>query len=249
VISVHLFGRPAAVDRIQRWCDERGIWLVEDAAQALGARLPPAAVGSLGRAAAFSFFPTKNLGACGDAGAVTTDDGSLAENLRALRQHGRTGEYEHRFIGLNSRLDALQAAVLGVKMKYLDRWNQGRRENAQRYARLFGERDLGAPGSGIILPPADPFGTVHQYVARIERGRDSLRRFLSERGIGCAVYYPLPLHLQPALKGRGRQSGSLEESERACREVLSLPVYPELTPQQQEEVVEAVAVGLQSVKT
>jgi len=245
VIAAHMFGCPAAIEKIRPWCEAHGVALVEDAAQALGATHQGRPAGSLGRAACFSFFPTKNLGAYGDAGAITTDDPALAARLRALRQHGRTGEYEHQFIGLNSRLDALQAAILAAKLDFLDDWNRRRRRNAERYASLFARLGLGEPGSGLITPPAGPESIFHQYVVRIEKGRDGLRRFLSERGIGCAVYYPLPLHLQPALAQRGRIAGTLAESERACREVLALPIFPELTAVQQEAVAEAVAGGLE----
>jgi len=245
VITAHMFGCPAAIERIRPWCETHGVALVEDAAQALGATHQGRPAGSLGRAACFSFFPTKNLGAYGDAGGITTDDPALAARLRALRQHGRTGEYEHQFIGLNSRLDALQAAILSAKLDFLDDWNQRRRRNAERYAALFARLGLGESGSGLVMPPAGTDSIFHQYVVRIEKGRDGLRRFLTGRGIGCAVYYPLPLHRQPALAQRGRIAGTLEESERACREVLALPIYPELTAVQQEAVVGAVASGLE----
>lgn len=245
VIAAHLFGRPAAVERIARWCEARGVALIEDAAQALGAGYRGRPAGSLGRAACFSFFPTKNLGAFGDAGAVTTADPALAGLLRTLRDHGRSGEYEHTVVGLNSRLDALQAAVLSAKIDFLDDWNRRRRLNAERYAALFSKVGLGEPGSGLVLPPPDPECTFHQYVIRVERGRDALRRRLERGGIGCAVYYPLPLHRQPALAGRGREGGPLAEAERACREALALPVHPHLTPVAQEAVVEAVATGLE----
>jgi dTDP-4-amino-4,6-dideoxygalactose transaminase len=246
LIVVHLFGRTADMDRIRPWCEERGVILIEDAAQALGARFAGRAAGSLGRAGCFSFFPTKNLGAFGDAGLVTTDDAELAAALRALREHGRTGEYEHTRIGTNSRLDALQAAILGAKIDLLEEWNGRRRAHARLYAKLFAERGLGEPGSGLVLPSRDreEESTFHQYVVRVETGRDSLRRFLAARGIGCAVYYPHPLHGQPALAGHGRAAGFLREAERACREVLALPIYPELAPEQQEAVAEAVAAGI-----
>lgn len=246
LIVVHLFGRTAEMDRIRPWCEEHGVILIEDAAQALGARFAGRAAGSLGRAGCFSFFPTKNLGAFGDAGLVTTDDTEFAAALRALREHGRTGEYEHTRIGTNSRLDALQAAILGAKVDSLEGWNERRRAHARLYAKLFAERGLGEPGSGLVLPPRDreEESIFHQYVVRVETGRDALRRFLAARGIGCAVYYPHPLHGQPALAGRGRAAGSLREAERACREVLALPIYPELAPEQQEAVAEAVAAGI-----
>jgi dTDP-4-amino-4,6-dideoxygalactose transaminase len=245
VIAVHLFGRPAAADRIAAWCDERSVALIEDAAQALGARLGGRRAGSLGRAAAFSFFPTKNLGAFGDAGALTTSDADLAARARVLRDHGRAGgEYEHRLLGANSRLDALQAAVLAARADFLEDWTRRRIDNARRYETLFASRGLGRAGSGLVTPGVSEGAVFHQYVVRVERDRDGVRRFLTERGIGCAVYYPLPLHRQPALAERGRQAGALAESERACREVLALPIHPHLTVDQQEAVVESLAAAV-----
>jgi dTDP-4-amino-4,6-dideoxygalactose transaminase len=247
VIAVHLFGRPAAADRIAAWCERRGLALIEDAAQALGGRLGSRPVGSLGRAAAFSFFPTKNLGAFGDAGALTCNDADLAARARTLRDHGRAGgEYEHHLLGANSRLDALQAAILSARAAFLEDWNRRRVENSRRYEALFAERRLGLAGSGLVTPGVHAGAVSHQYVVRVERDRDGVRRFLGERGIGCAVYYPLPLHRQPALAQRGRPAGSLEESERACREALALPIHPHLTAAQQQAVVEAVAAGVAS---
>lgn len=248
LIVVHLFGRPADMERIRPWCEARGVEIIEDAAQALGAERAGRPIGSFGRAACFSFFPTKNLGAYGDAGAITTGDADLAALLRSLRDHGRgaAGGYEHQRIGLNSRLDAMQAAILSAKLEFLDGWNRRRREHAARYAELFARAGLGEPGSGLVLPPPDPGSTFHQYVVRVERGRDALRRFLEERGIGSAVYYPLPLHEQPALRERGRQPAPLPEAERASREVLALPVYPHLSDDQQRLVVEGVAAWLKA---
>ncbi|MEE9219453.1 MAG: DegT/DnrJ/EryC1/StrS family aminotransferase [Acidobacteriota bacterium] len=250
VVVAHLFGRMADVDRIRPWCEARGLILIEDAAQALGAGGPGGRAGGLGQAGCFSFFPTKNLGAYGDAGAIVTDDEALAGSLRSLRAHGRSGEYEHAIVGINSRLDTLQAAVLLAKLDFLEGWNRRRRQHAHRYGQLFAQRGLGEPASGLVTPPADDTERwiAHQYVVRVEGDRDRLRRYLLEHGIGCAVYYPCPLHRQPALAHIGRRAGSLAQAEQACRQALALPVYPELTQMQQDQVVEAVCQGLSNAE-
>ncbi len=237
VIAVHLFGQAADVDGIR--AAARDLPVIEDCAQAWGAELAGRPVGGLATAGAFSFFPSKNLGGFGDGGLVTTGDTDLAARVRALRMHGQTGAYEHAWVGGNFRLDALQAAVLRVKLPHVPVWISARRRNAARYRELF--RGAGLEGT-VELPREVPGRghTYNQFVIRAPR-RDALLVYLKERGIGCAVYYPLPLHLQPCFAHLGVREGDLPHAERACREVLALPVFPELAPEEQVEVVEAVA--------
>lgn len=243
VIPVHLFGQMAPMGEILELARERGAFVVEDAAQAIdasqragkdpGARR--ARAGSLGDAGAFSFYPTKNLGAFGDGGLVTTSDGALARRLRMLRVHGSTRMYRHETVGTNSRLDALQAAVLRAKLGYLASWTRMRRENAARYSRLLA-------GVGEIVLPGQTDHNVHvyhQYTIRAGR-RDELRAHLARRQITTAVYYPVPLHLQPCFSGLGGRQGQFPVAERASSEVLSLPVFPELGRDRQEEVSRAI---------
>jgi dTDP-4-amino-4,6-dideoxygalactose transaminase len=194
----------------------------------------------LSTAAAFSFYPTKNLGACGDAGMLVTDDGELARHVRRLRVHGMEETYIHQEVGLNSRLDALQAAVLSAKLPFLEGWIRARQRNAARYAELFARYDL---LEMVRLPVAadDRRHVFHQYVIRVEESkRDSLREHLDRHGIGSAVYYPLPLHMQPCFAKLGYKQGDFPRAEQAARSSLALPVYPELTPREQEAVVAAV---------
>lgn len=245
VLPVHLYGQCADWDALQAFKERFGVLLLEDAAQAFGARWGHRPAGSLGDLAAFSFYPTKNLSAYGDAGLVTTQNEQLAERARMLRSHGMHRRYFHEEIGWNSRLDTLQAAVLLVKLRYVERWNQQRRERAKFYDALFQRQGLAEPGvypnRGAVLPYVDPRGThvFHQYVIRVPR-RDALKAFLAERAIGSEVYYPVPLHLQAALKSLGYAEGAFPESERAAKEVLALPMFPELTEQEQESVVAAI---------
>ncbi len=236
IVPVHLFGQAAPMDGLAEAAGE--IPLLEDCAQAWGCTLGGRPVGGLGRAGAFSFFPSKNLGGFGDGGLVTTNDPELAALIRQLRMHGQSGVYEHTHVGGNFRLDALQAAVLRVKLPHVEAWVAARRANAERYARLFAEAGL----DQVVLPLArEGRGhTYNQYVVRVPR-RDELRSYLAERGIGCAVYYPLPLHLQPCFAGLGYGPGDFPVAEQASREVLALPVFPELEPAEQEEVVGAIA--------
>ncbi len=236
IVPVHLFGQAAPMDGLAEAAGE--IPLLEDCAQAWGCTLDGRPVGGLGRAGAFSFFPSKNLGGFGDGGLVTTNDPELAALIRQLRVHGQSGVYEHAHVGGNFRLDALQAAVLRVKLPHVEAWVAARRANAERYARLFAEAGL----DQVVLPLArEGRGhTYNQYVVRVPR-RDELRSYLVERGIGCAVYYPLPLHLQPCFAGLGYGPGDFPVAEQASREVLALPVFPELEPAEQEEVVGAIA--------
>ena len=250
VILVHLFGQPAEMEPINQLAAEHNLVVIEDAAQALGADYHGQRVGSLGLAGCFSFYPTKNLGGYGDSGLMTTNDAALAEKLRSLRTHGGTEEkYEHALVGMNSRLDELQAAVLRVKFRYLEGWNRARQACAARYDRLFAEAGLSVPGKVYpdrqhpIVLPQRAAGRTHvynQYVIRAHE-RDRLRALLAEEGIGTEVYYPQALHLQECFAAWGGRADEFPESERATREVLALPMYPELTEEQQRAVVSAIA--------
>lgn len=244
LLPVHLYGQCADMDQFGQIAAEFGLDILEDAAQAIGARWRERHAGSLGRAAAFSFYPTKNLSAYGDAGIITTDEPEFAEHMRRLRNHGSPRRYLHEKMGWNSRLDAIQAAVLRVKLPHLERWNRHRRERAATYDRLLTQAGLtsstgGAPVRSLTVAP-QAWHVYHQYVIRAER-RDQLRQFLTERRIGSEVYYPIPLHLQPAFAYLGYREGDLPESERAAREVLALPMFPELTEHEQQWVVECIA--------
>jgi dTDP-4-amino-4,6-dideoxygalactose transaminase len=242
VVPVHLFGLMADMERVLAVARARGAFVLEDSAQAIGARQRVGgewtATGRLGDATALSFFPSKNLGGYGDGGMVVTGDAAFAERIRRLRTHGGVKMYHHEEVGLNSRLDALQAAVLLAKLPYLDRWSAARRENAAWYhARL--ER---LEAAGHLRRPCIPEGSesvYNQYTLRVE-DRDRLREHLGAEGIGCAVYYPVPLHLQPCFAYLGSGAGDFPESERAAREVLSIPVHPELTEDERERVAAAV---------
>ena len=220
--------------------------LIEDAAQAWGAKWNGKAAGALGDAAAFSFYPTKNLSAAGDAGMVTTNYDEIAERARMLRQHGMRRRYYHDEIGWNTRLDGFQGAILEVKLKYIAGWNDARRSVAERYHSLFRKAGLAEagpyPANGIVLPTKFPGAhhVWHQYVIRCAR-RDALREFLAARKIGSEIYYPVPLHMQEALKSLGYAEGDFPESERAAREVLALPIFPELREDEQQTVVNAIA--------
>jgi len=244
VLPVHLFGQTA--DFSSGFGRERGLIVIEDAAQAWGAEWNGVKAGGLGDIAAFSFYPTKNLSAAGDAGMVTTNSAELAERVKMLRQHGMRRRYHHDELGWNARMDGFQGAVLQVKLKYIDGWNQARRTAAKRYHALFraaGLAELGPyPFHGVVLPREVPSSkhVWHQYVIRAPR-RDALREFLTARGIGSEIYYPLPLHLQEALKGLGYSEGDFPEAERAAREVLALPIFPELREDEQQAVVAAIA--------
>jgi dTDP-4-amino-4,6-dideoxygalactose transaminase len=241
LMPVHLFGQCAAMDELLEIASARELPVVEDAAQALGAAYRARHAGTLGRLGCYSFFPTKNLGAFGDGGMIVTSDAALAERLRLLRVHGGRKMYQHRYVGWNSRLDALQAAVLEVKLPHLDRWSEARAANAGRYDRWLEESGLVA--SGVVrLPFRSPASThiFNQYTLRVER-RDALREHLNADGIGHSVYYPVPLHLQECFRELGYREGDLPRAEQACREVVSLPIYPELTAGQQRRVVDSLA--------
>lgn len=235
VIPVHLFGQMAPMGPIRELAAERGAFVLEDCAQAIGARSPLGMAGTVGDAGAFSFFPTKNLGAFGDGGLVTVADDALAEKVAKLRVHGGKRMYRHELVGTNSRLDALQAAVLRVKLPHLDAWAAARAENARRYGELLGGL------SGVRLP-AVAEGNVHvwnQFTLRAER-RNALRAHLEAQGIGSAVYYPEPLHLQPCFAPLGYRKGDLPVAEALCGEVVSLPIFPELGEERLVRVAEAV---------
>jgi dTDP-4-amino-4,6-dideoxygalactose transaminase len=249
ILPVHLYGQPADMARFAGMAKTRSLRLVEDAAQAFGAASGRVAVGGLGDIAAFSFYPTKNLSAAGDAGMVTTNSAAFAERARMLRQHGMRRRYHHDELGWNARMDGFQGAILQVKLRYIDQWNDSRRALASRYDALLraaGLADSGPyPAHGIILPREVP-GTRHiwhQYVIRTSR-RDELRTFLADRQIGSEIYYPVPLHLQDALKSLAYKEGDFPEAERAAREVLALPIFPELREDEQQTVVDALAAFL-----
>jgi dTDP-4-amino-4,6-dideoxygalactose transaminase len=246
ILPVHLYGQCADWTAFSRLGSEHGLKLIEDAAQAWGAEWQGAKAGALGDAAAFSFYPTKNLSAAGDAGMVTTNSDDVAELARALRQHGMRRRYYHDELGWNTRLDGFQGAVLEVKLKYIAGWNQSRRKIAKRYSALFHAKGLAESGTrprhGVVLPKEVPGArhVWHQYVIRTAR-RDALREFLAARKIGSEIYYPVPLHLQTALKDLGYREGDFPESERAAREVLAIPIFPELREDEQQTVVNVIA--------
>jgi dTDP-4-amino-4,6-dideoxygalactose transaminase len=244
ILPVHLYGQCADWDGLEALKrDGSDVLIIEDAAQAFGACWNGRPAGSLGAAAAFSFYPTKNLSAFGDAGLVTTSGAGLDARARSLRNHGMTRRYFHDEVGWNCRLDAIQAAVLAVKLRYLPEWNEKRRKLAARYDQLFTDAGLTVADAreGIVLPWTDPRAThvFHQYVIRAPR-RDELRAHLTALRIGSEIYYPVPLHLQTALKGLGYKAGDFPHAEEAAAEVLALPMYPELRDDEQEVVVEAI---------
>jgi dTDP-4-amino-4,6-dideoxygalactose transaminase len=246
ILPVHLYGQTADWADFARLGEEFRLKLIEDAAQAWGAEWAGVKAGGLGDIAAFSFYPTKNLSAAGDAGMVTTNSDELAERVRMLRQHGMRRRYYHDEIGWNARLDGIQGAILSVKLKYIDGWNDARRTVAERYHKLFTTAGLAEsgpyPSRGIVLPHevAGSRHVWHQYVIRITH-RDALREFLGARSIGSEIYYPVPLHMQEALKSLGYAEGSFPEAERAALEVLALPIFPELREDEQQTVVAAIA--------
>lgn len=242
VVTVHLYGRMAAMDAIRAAAVRHGAWVVEDAAQAVGARTAAGQAGTVGHAGALSFYPTKNLGGVGDGGMVLTNDDAVAASVRRDRNQGMTAPYHHETIGLCSRLDAVQAAALHAKLPRLEGWNRRRRTIAARYTAAFESLGLsGGPGSPLATPaPAGEDHVFHQYVVRARR-RDRLAAFLAERGIGTQVYYPVPLHRQPALAAVAVVPAPLVETERAAAEVLALPIYPQLADAQVDAVVETIA--------
>jgi dTDP-4-amino-4,6-dideoxygalactose transaminase len=237
VIPVHLFGLPAEMEPINDVAERCGINVIEDAAQAIGATHRGRKAGTIGAMGCFSFFPSKNLGGAGDGGMIATNDPNHADRLRLLRVHGSRQKYQYEILGTNSRLDALQAAILRVKLRHLNDWTEQRRRNAERYRRLFASSKT----SGLVLP-TETSGMRHvynQFTVRCAK-RDLLREHLRREGIPTEIYYPYPLHLQPAFAYLGYKEGSLPHAEAAAREVLSLPNYPELTEDQQQLIVNAV---------
>jgi len=238
IMPVHLFGLSADLDPIMDAAGRAGIPVVEDAAQAIGSTYKSRPLGGIGMFGGFSFFPSKNLGAFGDAGLLTTNDETLAERARLLRTHGMKPKYYHHLVGANFRMDALQAAVLRVKAPHLAAWTEGRRRNAARYRTLF--RDAGLDGA-IELPqePSDRMHIFNQFVIRTP-ARDALKRHLDEQGIGNEIYYPVPFHLQPCFAHLGYRRGAFPHAERAADESLAIPIYGELTAAQQEAVVSAI---------
>ena len=240
IIPVHLYGQMADMDPIMDLARRRTLPVIEDACQAIGAMYKGRHAGAIGDYGCFSFFPSKNLGGAGDGGFVSATGKARAEKLAILRVHGMEPKYYHRFIGGNFRLDALQAAVITVKLKYLDDWTRQRQANAARYDRLFAARGL-AGGKRVALPKTVTDRHVfNQYVIRCER-RDELRAFLQARGIGTEVYYPVPLHLQECFRYLGHKPGAFPESEKAARETLALPIYPELSDAQAAYVVDSLS--------
>lgn len=233
ILPVHLYGQPADMAALSQLAEAHGLYLIEDAAQSHGADYDGKRVGSIGKAAAFSFYPGKNLGAFGDAGGITTSDAELAERIRMLANHGRLTKYEHLVEGVNSRLDTFQAAVLLVKLKYLDAWNDQRR----RWAALYGELLSGVPG--LQLPLAADGHVYHLYVVQTDR-RDALLACLNEQGIQAGIHYPIPLHLQPAFRYLGYREGDFPIAERLAVQCLSLPMFPELTEAEVRAVASAV---------
>jgi len=239
IMPVHLFGLPAELSPIVAVAKAKGLLVIEDAAQAVGARYRGRYVGTIGDFGCFSFFPSKNLGAAGDGGLVTTDDAAMAERLRMLRVHGSKQKYFHEILGTNSRLDALQAAVLRVKLRHLDRWEAGRADRARRYQRLFESKGLARFLRAPKTPPDGFYPVFNQFTIRAER-RDELKAFLRGKGILSEIYYPLCLHLQEAFRYLGYQARQMPVAEKASEEVLSLPIFPELTDEQQDWVVEGI---------
>ena len=250
ILPVHLYGECAEMTTVNEVATRHGLEVIEDAAQALGARYGEQSAGQLGHLGCFSFFPTKNLGAFGDGGLVTTEDTASADRIRTLRSHGFAPKYHSKLLGGNFRLDALQAAVLRVKLPYLERWNAARRARATTYNNLLGDCDLiresagEIPSSAGVIPPREEVGRrhiYHQYVIRtMAADRDRLRHWLADRRIATEIYYPSPLHLQECFQQLGYQRGDFPEAERAAAETLALPLYAELTEEMQQQVVDAI---------
>lgn len=249
IIPVHLFGRPVMMDQVMAIANRYNLKVIEDCAQATGAEWQGKRVGSIGHVGCFSFFPTKNLGGCGDGGAVTTHDPDLAATMKMLAEHGSRVKYHHEAIGINSRLDSVQAAILEIKLRYLDRWNQARTDVAERYHTLL--RGLG----DIALPQNEPAGKAvwNQYTLRLTQVsdggdlRDRVRQALLDRGVICMVYYPIPLHQQSVYSRLNYGSDALPRSEQAAHQVLSLPMFPELGIEQQQQVTQSLQEVLQTV--
>jgi dTDP-4-amino-4,6-dideoxygalactose transaminase len=234
IMPIHLFGQMAEMEPIAALAREYDLFVIEDAAQSIGASYAGRKAGSLGTTGCFSFFPSKNLGCAGDGGMVVTNDAVVYERLSLMRNHGAKPKYYHRFVGGNFRLDAIQAAILLVKLRYLETWSEARRENARAYDDAF-------RGSAVRTPSIRPYNVsvFNQYTIRVER-RDELAAHLKENGIGCEVYYPLPLHLQECFSSLGYREGDCPEAERAAKQVISLPIYPELPADERRFVAETI---------
>jgi len=243
IIPVHLYGQMADMDVVMAVAEKHGFVVIEDAAQAIGAESKGRRAGSIGHYGCFSFFPSKNLGAAGDGGMIVTNDAKRAEKLKCLRAHGSKPKYHHKIIGGNFRLDALQAAIVYAKLRHLDEWTADRQQNAKKYDQFFAEAGLATDGGGlgnIGLPKVVRERHIfNQYVIRISR-RDQLQAFLQQRGIGTEVYYPIPMHLQECFAYLGHGVGAYAQSERAAKETLALPIYPELSEAQLRYVVKSV---------
>ena len=239
ILPVHLFGQCADMQRIHAIAERHGLAVVEDACQAIGAEAEQGRAGSLGHFGCFSFYPSKNLSAFGDAGLLTTNDADLYRKAKLMRTHGEEPKYYHHTIGGNFRMDAIQAMVLSVKIRYLEEWQTARIRNARRYEELFSQAHL-PPGSVVLPTVRQPRHVFNQYTIRAAR-RDALMAHLQQRGIGCAIYYPVPLHLQDCFAYLGYRQGDFPRAEEAARSVLSLPIYPEITDDMQREVVAAIA--------
>ncbi|HUK91613.1 MAG TPA: DegT/DnrJ/EryC1/StrS family aminotransferase [Blastocatellia bacterium] len=240
ILPVHLFGQCAEMEPINTTAERHGVAVIEDAAQAIGSQYHGRRAGTLGLMATFSFYPTKNLGGAGDGGMLTTSDEAISRKLISLRGHGATNKYFHEMLGVNSRLDSIQAAILRVKLRYLDGWSEARRHNADGYRAMFSQSGL--LDRGLIRLPVDSKNGLHiynQFVIRAER-RDELREFLKEQGVGTEIYYPLPLHLQKCFADLGYKQGQFPAAEAASKESLALPIYPELTLDEMHYVVGAV---------
>ncbi|MDR0931430.1 MAG: DegT/DnrJ/EryC1/StrS family aminotransferase [Victivallales bacterium] len=245
IIPVHLFGQSADMDPIMEIAKKHNLIVIEDACQAIGAEYKGRRVGSIGDYGCFSFFPSKNLGCFGDGGMVTCNDPEKAKKLKIFRNHGQSGTYMHDFVGGNFRLDALQAGILSIKLRYLDSWSQARQQNAAEYDALFAQADL---GEKVSTPKKANYPVRHiynQYCIEIADGkRDELLAHLRELGIGCAVYYPLSLHLQKCFAKLGGKAGDFPVSEAATGRIMALPIYPESTSEQRKSVVEAITAFL-----
>lgn len=237
IIPVHLYGQMADMTAIKEIADKHNLYIIEDAAQAIGATSKGKKVGELGTIATYSFFPTKNLGAYGDAGMVITSDDEIGEKMRVLRVHGSKPKYYHHILGYNSRLDEMQAAILNVKFPHLNDWAELRREKAHTYSQLLQEM----VGEQVVTPYEEDFNyhVFHQYTIRVQK-RDELQAFLKEQGVETMIYYPKPLHLQPVFAELGYKEGDLPETEKAAKEAISLPMFPELKTEQQQYVVEKI---------
>ena len=239
IIPVHIYGQCADMDAVLSIAQEQKVPVIEDAAQAIGAEDRGRRAGSMGLAGCFSFYPTKNLGGAGDGGLVTTNDANFAARLRRLRTHGGFNEYEHEEVGVNSRLDALQAAVLRVKLPHLDEWSNARAQRAAIYSELLEQADLSFSLQTPVVRPNNRH-IFHQYVVRVPEHRDALSEHLRSREIGTKVYYPIPLHLQQCFRFLGYKQGEYPEAERAALETMALPMFPEITDAQQEYVVKTI---------